>query len=136
MFRQACTFINTILKCITRALCVLFEKRASKDVSPGRGEDWQTDGWEDFSIAVIPSDGITNTQEMISQSDVPDQDVFSDMRPVFKKAKKVIGLIKQLWLIFFGLFLWSQIYIKKQRDEENKIDFTVQDQLRHVSTML
>ncbi len=67
----------------------LYSKSTSKSAVniSSRGGDWQAEEWEDFSVAVIPNDTQSQMKDAASNDD--EYDVFSDMKPVIKKAKKV-----------------------------------------------
>ena len=54
---------------------------------PNENCDWQTDeGWGDFSVTVVPNATATEPQLNLPSNE---PDMFSDMQPVIKKAKKV-----------------------------------------------
>lgn len=67
----------------------------------GPSEDkWETEGWEDFSVKVVPH---VEDSEKLSRDQCPgpndsvssqqatqqEKDLFEDMKPVFRKPKKV-----------------------------------------------
>ena len=74
-----------IWKCITTLFT--HSKEVKSPVAPLNGEEcWKSDEWEEFSISVIPNESTEQPDPLDSNV----QDVFSDMQPVIKKAKKVL----------------------------------------------
>ncbi len=70
------------MKCFAAVISLLFKKKKkiteSMTSKEHAGQDWSNDAWEDFSVKVISNDEME-----------VEQDIFGDMTPVFKKAKKV-----------------------------------------------
>lgn len=61
-----------------------------------RDMNWDTEGWDEFSVTVVPNvaTGADQTQSGVSDEQAPsenqhEQDLFEDMRPVFRKPQKV-----------------------------------------------
>lgn len=82
-----------VLRCITTYLS---RPRAGiPAVDGGKENDWQTEGWGDFSVTVIPNEKELHQAQDSSCSDL---DVFSDMQPVIKRAKTVSAVIFFTWL--------------------------------------
>lgn len=92
LLRKLCT----IIACVWNCLLGLYGKNKddSNSSRPSHSGDWQSDEWEDFTVSVIPhasesdvdfgkGDSLETTHEH------EEKDVFSDMQPVLKKAKKV-----------------------------------------------
>ena len=84
--------VCAVRKCLFSFLSGIFGRKVGvKEECESQKDNWQSSGeWEDFSIAVIPS----NNQP--SEKTGQDYDVFSDMQPVIKKAKKV-GHFNFIW---------------------------------------
>ena len=84
---------SILWRCFSALLSAIYNRRSgvfsNKSLPNFVGQEWQTDGWEEFSIAVIPTtaQAVGKNQTTNTSSDV--SDVFDDMQPVFKKAKKV-----------------------------------------------
>ena len=77
------------------------EQRAAPDGASATDDQWNVDGWEDFSVKVVPNSGSSELPPEGSTSGpgepagIPnalqqDDDFFEDMKPVFHKPMKVI----------------------------------------------
>jgi hypothetical protein len=58
--------------------------------------NWDAEGWDEFSVTVVPNEetGADQPQSGVSEDQAPnenhdEQDLFQDMRPVFRKPQKV-----------------------------------------------
>ena len=58
--------------------------------------NWDAEGWDEFSVTVVPNEATAADQPQlgVSQDQAPnenndEQDLFQDMRPVFRKPQKV-----------------------------------------------
>ena len=76
------------------------------------------DGWEDFSVKVVPSVDSSESVPQdgtagVSEHSVPEalqqeeQDLFEDMKPVFQKPKKVVRMGMPLQSLLLILMLYS-----------------------------
>ena len=103
--------IRKVLGCLGRLwLCVigvLCRGKRRHGAGGGEGElnqrkkethdmNWDAEGWDDFSVTVVPSvaTGADQSQSGERDEQTPtenheEQDLFQDMRPVFRKSQKV-----------------------------------------------
>lgn len=97
--------------CLAEVLCRL--KR--REVAGGNGEknkrtdfreethdmNWNAEGWDEFSVTVVPNMAVcveqSNNEQEAQHSpsqDFVEEDLFQDMKPVFRKPQKVRESIK------------------------------------------
>lgn len=103
--------VRKVFGCLGRLwLCligVLCRRRWRHGTGGGDGEqhqrtkethdmNWDAEGWDEFSVTVVPNmgtgadqpqSGVTN--EQASNENHDEEDLFQDMRPVFRKPQKV-----------------------------------------------
>ena len=107
--------VRKILGCVVRIwLCFLHtfcrKKQQAKSifVKSGDGADnWEAEGWDDFTVQVVPNDsgeaahegaGGAESESAEGQQEQQDEDFFEDMKPVFRKPKKVRRMVMGLSL--------------------------------------
>ena len=100
--------VRKVLGCLGRLwLCVIGIVCRGKRRHGGEGEqsqrakethdmNWDAEGWDEFSVTVVPNEATAADQPQlgVSQDQAPnenndEQDLFQDMRPVFRKPQKV-----------------------------------------------
>ena len=102
--------VRKLFGCLGRLwLCligVLCRRKRSLGAGGGDGEqhqrtkethdmNWDAEGWDDFSVTVVPNTatGADQPQSGVSDDQASnenhDEDLFQDMKPVFKKPQKV-----------------------------------------------
>ncbi len=100
--------VRKVLGCLGRLwLCVIGILCRGKRRHGGDGEqhqrtkethdmNWDAEGWDEFSVTVVPNEetsadqpqsGVSEDQALNENHD--EQDLFQDMRPVFRKPQKV-----------------------------------------------
>lgn len=135
LLRPLVSVVVKLWHCLVATLRLLLPGRGkARQTSPepqkawggGRGEEeWDNwDSMEPFSVHVVPVDGEPHpptTSPGANQSDeAPEVDLFQDMQPVIKKAKKVhthvameIALHDKLGHRYFYVYLIHNLYMSK-----------------------
>jgi hypothetical protein len=85
--------VSSVWRCVALFLSFILKRKggsSSSSSTPPANEDvpeWKSEEWEDFSVSVIPNPELSTAPPGVEET----SDVFSDMQPVIKKAKKVTG---------------------------------------------
>lgn len=91
MFLKAVCGVWKCLFSFLSNICKVKKNYSSTSLS--KGNDLQSEEWEDFTIAVIPNVDrcaeVGSLEARCVGGSAKDEDIFRDMQPVIKKPKKV-----------------------------------------------
>ena len=135
--RKACNLVVRVWACVVGVVSWVVGRRRSepppRERDPGQwgGEgEWESwDSVETFSVKVVPSNSsavvsqsVDNNQGLPSPTSDPteevDDDLFHDMQPVFRKAKKVCVCVFVCMCVCEPLSVGLQIHLKQSHSQE------------------